>query len=102
MLNGDFKFNLKLKHDAKKEEAGKKKEQGQNSEEPHYEDVQLKIQTETASILPMSNHFYKVVGTDKYLYVPNTFYEFDEDSKRMKLQTMEDSYPKLSRPDDAD
>jgi hypothetical protein len=29
-----------------------------------------------------------------------TFYEFDEDSKRMKLQTMEDPYPKLSQLDD--
>jgi hypothetical protein len=32
--------------------------------------------------------------------VPNIFYAFDEDSKRMKVRTMEDSYPKLSQLDD--
>ena len=88
--NGDFKFNLKLTRDGK---------QGHDDAEPHFVDVQLKIQTDTA-ILPMGNHFYKIVGTGTFLYVPNTFYAFDEDSKRMKVQTMEDSYPKLSQLDD--
>jgi hypothetical protein len=95
--NGDFKFNLKLTHDGKQETD--KKEQGHDDAEPHFVDVQLKIQTETA-ILPMGNHFYKIVGTGTFLHVPNTFYALDEDSKRMKVQTMEDSYPKLSKLDD--
>jgi len=96
--NGDFKFNLKLTRDGK-QQAGKK-EQGHDDAEPHFVDVQLKIFTawETA-ILPMGNHFYKIAGTGTFFYMPNIFYAFDEDSKRMKVQTMEDSYPKLSRLD---
>lgn len=96
--NGDFKFNLKLTRDGK-QQAGKK-EQGHDDAEPHFVDVQLKIMTawETA-ILPMGNHFYKIAGTGTFFYMPNIFYAFDEDSKRMKVQTMEDSYPKLSRLD---
>jgi len=97
--NGDFKFNLKLKREDGKKKSIRNKGQD-DAAEPHFVDVQVKIQTDTA-IIPMGNHVYKVVGTGTFLYVPNTFYALDEDSNSMKVQTMEETYPKLSDLDDS-
>jgi len=84
---GDFKFNLKLTR------------LGSEIGETHFIDFQLLIETETA-LSCIGNNFYQVVGTETLLYVPNQFYAFDEELKRMKLQTMQESFPKLSDLDD--
>lgn len=94
----DFKINLKLKRHGKQELPGDNKTEqdcGYHDDEVHSVDVQLMIETDTA-LSYTGDHFYQVVGTQNSFYVPNYFYAFDQESKRMKMQTMEEGFPKLS------
>jgi hypothetical protein len=94
----DFKINLKLKRHGKQELPGDNKTEqdcGYDNDEVHSVDVQLMIETDTA-LSYTGDHFYQVVGTQNSFYVPNYFYAFDQESKKMKMQTMEEGFPKLS------